>query len=176
MNVPVLNTERLVLRRHQLEDFEAVSAMWASPEVVRHIGGRPFTKQESWFRLLRYVGHWELLGYGSWAVVERETGRYAGEVGFADFMRELQPPLPAGTPEMGWALVPSAQGRGYATEALSAALAWGDSHFEAARSACIIDHANLASARVAEKCGFRVCGEATLNGAPIRLYERPFQR
>nr|WP_228530625.1 MULTISPECIES: GNAT family N-acetyltransferase [Myxococcaceae] len=171
-----MTTERLVLRRHQLEDFEPASAMWASPDVVRHIGGRPFTKQETWFRLLRYVGHWELQGYGFWAVEERETGRFVGELGFADFQRELTPPLGAGTPEMGWALVPSAHGRGYATEALSAALAWGDAHFEVARSVCIIDPGNLASVRVAEKLGFRAYAAATLGGAPTRLFERPFVR
>jgi RimJ/RimL family protein N-acetyltransferase len=174
VNVPVLHTERLTLRRHQLEDFEPAAAMWASPEVTRHIGGRPFTPQESWNRLLRYVGHWELLGYGFWAMVDTATGRFVGEVGFADFKRELDPPIDA--PEMGWALAPWAHGRGLATEAISAALRWGEAHLKAERAACIIDHGNLASVRVAEKCGFRPYAEATLGGTPTRLFERHFAR
>ena len=61
---PVLETPRLLLRPHTLDDFPATFAMWSDPEVVRFIGGRPFTREEAWARLLRYVGHWTMLGYG----------------------------------------------------------------------------------------------------------------
>ena len=175
MTVPVLHTERLVLRRHELADFEASFAMWSNAEVTRHIGGRPFTKQECWTRLLPYVGHWELLGYGFWAVTDRATDRFLGEAGFAEFKRELDPPL--GAPEIGWALVPEAQGRGLATEAVAAAVAWGEANLTAAkRSVCMIDHGNLASVRVAEKCGYRAYAEVVHAGTPTRLFERAFSR
>ncbi len=65
--------------------------MWGVRIVTRHIGGRPFTAEESWSRLLRYAGHWYLLGFGYWAVVERGTNRFVGEVGFADFHRRHHP-------------------------------------------------------------------------------------
>lgn len=64
--VPTLETERLILRGHGVDDFGDSAAMWAEPEVVRHIGGRPFTREESWSRLLRYIGHWSALGFGYW--------------------------------------------------------------------------------------------------------------
>jgi RimJ/RimL family protein N-acetyltransferase len=64
MDVPVIETQRLILRGHRLEDFDALAAMWADPHVARFIGGKPATQEESWARLLRYAGHWRLLGFG----------------------------------------------------------------------------------------------------------------
>src|SRR5690606_7603589 len=100
--VPVLETERLRLRGHAMPDFESVAAMWGDPEVVRFISGKPSTREESWARMLRYPGHWSLLGYGFWLIEEKESGRFVGEGGFADFMRAIEPPFDA--PEQGWAL------------------------------------------------------------------------
>jgi len=52
-SVPPLETARLRLRGHRVEDFAACAAMWADPVVTRYIGGRPFTAEEVWTRLLR---------------------------------------------------------------------------------------------------------------------------
>lgn len=91
--VPTLETERLVLRAHRVEDFPGVAALWSDPAVVRFISGVPQTLEESWSRLLRYAGHWRLLGFGYWAVEEKATGNFLGEVGFADMKRAIEPPL-----------------------------------------------------------------------------------
>src|ERR1700730_5578361 len=120
VEVPVLETERLKLRGHRLEDFLRCAAMWADPEVTRYIGGKPHTEEESWGRLLRYTGHWSLLGFGYWVVEENSTGSFIGEVGFADYKRGL--PALSGIPEIGWAFVTKARGKGYATEAVRAAV------------------------------------------------------
>lgn len=145
--------------------------MWAAPEVTRYIGGRPFTEEESWSRLLRYVGHWSLLGFGYWVVEEKAARTFVGEVGFADYRRDLKPSLD-GVPEIGWVLTPGAHGRGYATEAVRAAIEWGDSHFGSIRTACIIDPENTASIRVATKCGYREHAPATYKGEPTLLFVR----
>ncbi len=110
MNAPEIITDRLRMRRHLIDDFDASLAMWSDPAVTRYIGGRPSTAEEVWSRLLRYVGHWELLGYGYWVVVDRASRRFIGEVGFADFRREINPPLDA--PEAGWVLASWAAGNG----------------------------------------------------------------
>ena len=123
--VPVIETERLILRGHRMEDFRDCAAMWALPEVVRYIGGKPFSGEEVWARLLRYVGHWQWMGFGFWALEEKATGAFAGELGFAEFKRELEPSI-QGIPEIGWVLAPHAHGKGYATEAVQAVVAWGD--------------------------------------------------
>ena len=131
LSLPTLSTARLRLRPHRPDDFDACAALWADPRVTQHIQGRPQTREEVWARLLRYAGHWAWLGFGYWAV--EEGGRTIGELGFADFKRALEPSLD-GAPEPGWALSPAVWGQGYATEALTAALAWADANLAAGRS------------------------------------------
>lgn len=169
--VPVVETARLTLRGHRPEDLGACAAMWADPEVTRHISGRPFSREEVWAKLLRYAGHWAWLGFGYWAVEEKASGRFVGDVGFADFKREIEPSL-EGTPELGWVLAPWSHGRGYATEAARAALGWGDAKFGAARTVCIVAPEHRASLRVAEKCGYREVQRTTYKGEPTILLAR----
>lgn len=169
--VPVLRTPRLTLRAHTIADFGECAALWADPLVTRHIGGRPSSPEEVWARLLRYAGLWALLGYGYWAVTETVTGRYAGDVGLADFRREVTPPL--GAPEVGWALAPWSHGRGFATEAVLAALSWSDAHLAEPRTVCLIDPENVASVRVAEKAGFKPSGRAVYKERETLVFQRP---
>ena len=137
VNIPVLETERLRLRGHHADDLDACAAMWADSEVVRHTTGKPQPREEVWWRILRYIGHWALMGYGFWALEEKAGGKFVGEVGFADFKREMNPSL-GETPESGWVLASEFHGKGYATEAMRAVMAWGDEHFGAERTACLI--------------------------------------
>ncbi len=169
--VPVLETERLILRGHRLDDFPDSLALWSNPDVTRFIGGRPSTREEAWGRLLRYAGHWSLLGFGYWAVEEKGTGRFIGETGFAEGRREIEPSL-EGIPEIGWALSPDVHGKGYATEAVQAVMAWGESHFGAVRTACIIAPENGPSIRVAQKCGYREFRRTTYKDNPTIMFMR----
>src|SRR5271154_1101805 len=121
--IPRIETQRLVLRGHRVADFAECSAMWGEAEVTRFIGGRAFPKDEVWTKLLRYVGHWAVLGFGFWVLEDKTSGRFVGEVGFADFKRDIEPSL-EGAPEIGWVLAPWAHGPGLATEAVRAALSW----------------------------------------------------
>ena len=166
-----IETERLILRLHRPEDLPASAAMWADPVVVRHIGGRPFTAEEVWSRLLRYAGLWAILGFGYWAVEDKAGGDFAGEVGFADFRRDLTPSFD-GAPELGWVLASRFHGKGYATEAVKAAVTWGETHLKSRRTVCIIDPGNTASIRVATKCGFKENGLSIYKGEPVSVYQR----
>jgi RimJ/RimL family protein N-acetyltransferase len=171
VQVPVLETERLRLRGHRLEDFAHSAAMWADPKVTRYAGGKPLSEEEAWRKVLGYVGHWSLLGFGYWLAEEKATGNFVGEIGFADYKRDLQPSL-NGVPEIGWVLATHAHGKRYATEAARAAVTWGDAHFPSARTACIIAPENLASIRVAMKCGYRELAHATYKGNPTVMFVR----
>lgn len=171
MTVPVVETERLILRGHSLDDFATLAAMWADPGVTRFIGGRASTREESWARLTRYVGHWALLGFGYWAVEVKGEGRHIGDVGFADWKRDIVPSLD-GMPESGWAFAPEAHGKGIATEAVKAAVAWGDKHFGGKTTTCIIGPGNVASIRVAEKCGYREFARTEFKGEPTIQFRR----
>ena len=167
----VIETERLRLRAHRADDFDACLAIWSDPEVIRYIGGRPFTAEAVWDRLLRYAGSWSLLGYGYWAVEEKDSGRYIGDIGFADLKRDIEPSL-HGMLEFGWVLAPHAHGKGYASEVVSAVTAWGQAHVGDHRAVCIISPDNLASIRVAEKAGFRRWQETTYHGSPTLVFTR----
>lgn len=170
VEAPTLTTDRLILRAHRRDDVEALAQMWADPDVTRHIGGKPATRQESWFRLLRYGGLWPMLGFGYWAITDKASGRYLGDAGLADFQRGMGAGFD-GLPEAGWALVPDAFGRGLATEAMQGVLAWADTTLAAPRTVCMIDPGNTASLRVAAKLGFVQTRPAPPEGGAA-LFER----
>lgn len=169
--VPVLTTDRLTLRGHDASDFADCMTLWTDPEVTRYISGQPSTEEEVWARLLRIVGHWALMGFGYWMVREKATDRFVGAVGFIEGRRDLVPSI-VGAPELGWVLTPAAHGKGFATEAVRAALAWGEAHFGSARTVCMIDPQNLPSLRVAEKVGYREFARTTYKGEATILFER----
>ncbi|WP_111935940.1 GNAT family N-acetyltransferase [Paraburkholderia bryophila] len=168
---PTLTTARLTLTPHTTSDFLDSYAMWSDSEVIRYIGGKPFTREEVWARLLRYAGHWAMLGYGYWVVREKQGGRFVGEVGLADYHREIEPSL-LGTPEIGWALNPALHGRGYATEAVRAALDWADAQWPDKDTVCLIAPENLASLGVARKCGYREWLRTPYKGNPTIVLRR----
>ncbi|MGH8156766.1 MAG: GNAT family N-acetyltransferase [Rhodanobacter sp.] len=169
--VPLIETERLRLRAHRAEDHAGCLAIWSDPEVVRYIGGRPFTAEEVWKRLLQYVGLWSLLGYGYWAVEEKDSGRYIGDIGYADFRRDMQPSL-QGMLEFGWVLAPQVHGNGYASEAVAAISAWSQALYPELRVVCIISPENLPSIRVAEKAGFRLWQQTLYHDSPTLVFTR----
>src|SRR5260370_4504123 len=174
--VPVIETERLRLRGHRPEDFADCAAMWADPVVTRYVGGKPLSEEEAWARTLRCVGHWAWLGFGYWVVEEKATGNFAGEMGFSDWKREIDPSL-KGVPELGWILATRVHGKGYATEAVRAAIAWGDANICTAQPAlgkmvCIIHPKHARSLRAADKCGFHPAHTTAYKGEPTILFAR----
>jgi RimJ/RimL family protein N-acetyltransferase len=79
-SIPVIETERLVLRGWRGSDFEAHAEMSADAEVQRFLGG-PLEREQSWRSLAVHVGHWTLRGYGNWALERRSNGRLIGRAG-----------------------------------------------------------------------------------------------
>jgi RimJ/RimL family protein N-acetyltransferase len=168
--VPVIETERLRLRGHELRDFDASAAMWADPEVARFIGGKPSTREESWGRFLRYIGHWRALGYGFWLIEDKATGAFIGEGGTGSFKREIEPPLDA--PEQGWALSAAAHGKGYGFEAMTAATTWAEQFFGRRDFVCIIAPENQPSLSLAHKLGYREYTQGLYKGATSIMLRR----
>lgn len=150
----MIETERMILRPQVLEDFEAAYAITAQEAVYRYLGGEPITRSVKWEKFTRGPAWWLWLGYGFWAIDDRATGRLVGEIGFGEFMRPIDPPLPD-MPEMGWILDPTVHGRGFASEALTAILAWAEAQMPQTPFQCIIDPDNDASLALAAKFGFR---------------------
>ncbi len=152
MNVPTLETERLILRGYRRGDFTAVYELWSDPRTVRLMGMQPMTEEECWAKFLRSFGAWQVNGFGFWAVEEKATGQFIGELGFLNAKRAIFPPLPV--PEMGWSFSASVHGRGYAAEGVRRAIAWGEQHFGRVRFSAIIGHENEPSLKLARKFGF----------------------
>lgn len=168
---PVIETERLRLRGHVASDLPQALPLWNDAIVTRFIGGRPYTREEVWQRLQRYAGSWVLLGHGFWAIEERDTGRFIGEIGIMDAKREIDPPF-GDDRELGWALTPEVHGRGYASEALRAVLAWEKERFNAPCLVALIDPDNAPSIRLATKFGFTERARTTYKDVPTIQFER----
>ena len=143
----------------------------ADPEVVRYLGGNVMSREDAWRRMLCAPGMWQMLGYGYWAVERRDDGAWLGQIGFADFKRDMAPSI-EGLPEMGWIFGLDAQGQGYASEAAAAALRWADATLNAPEIVAIIDPDNAPSIRVAEKSGFGERSDARYRDERILLFRR----
>ena len=141
---PVLETGRLRLRLPKLSDFEPWADFFASPRSV-HEGG-PLPRAVAWRHWAADVALWPLRGYGPFAVEDRQTGAYLGEVGIyhAD-------DFPA--PELGWFVVPAAEGRGIALEAARAVLDWVRASFDWPHVTNIIEPANARSIALGLRLG-----------------------
>tara|TARA_R110000787_G_scaffold127824_3_gene239313 strand:- start:11256 stop:11771 length:516 start_codon:yes stop_codon:yes gene_type:complete len=167
----VIETERLLLRPHIADDFEDCLAMWQDPAVVKYISGKPATEAEAWTRFLGYLGHWKIMRYGLFVLIEKSSGQFMGNVGFSDFRRGLGPDFDP-FHEAAWVLATAAHGKGYAQEAMVAAQSWLDEEFSPAQTVCIISPENIPSINLAERLGFLPTRESIYNEKTVRLFER----
>ena len=160
---PELETDRLLLRQFRDSDFPAYEAWSANPDLMRYLGGRTFNTIEAWRHMAYILGHWQLRGYGYYALEEKATGRLIGRVGYTDS---------AGWPafELGWTLAPEARGQGYAREAARFLLDYAFEHLERPRVVSLIHPDNAPSIRVAEHLGQRVEGETAVLTMPVLIY------
>ena len=160
-----LETDRLLLRPFRNADHAAYAAICADPEVMKYIGtGTPLSATDAWRSMAASLGHWELLGYGMFAVEEKAGGAFVGRVGFLD---------PPGWPgfELGWLLGRDYWGRGYATEAARTCLAYAFGTLGRERVISLIRPGNDPSIRVAERIGERLSGEVEFLGGTALVYE-----
>jgi RimJ/RimL family protein N-acetyltransferase len=165
--VPQLQTPRLVLRAFAASDAEPYVRMMADPDVTRFLGdGHPLDRVDAWRQLALLIGHWELRGFGLWAVEERASGRFIGRIGCHD---------PEGWPgfELGYALAREAWGRGYAREGAAAALAYARRDLRRTAIISLIRPGNRASIAVAEHFGARRTDSIEFYGALTDVYSYP---
>ncbi|MDX5350314.1 MAG: GNAT family N-acetyltransferase [Paracoccaceae bacterium] len=153
--LPVLRTERCILRAPVLED----APFWISimvPDAEGHLGG-PHTEAEAFTEFAAYAGGWLLRGHGLWTVTD-----HADRVlGFVVVGLEPGDQLP----ELGWLFLPQARGQGLATEAAAAARDHALRAFGLTDLVSYIDPSNAPSRRVAERLGARLDGTITDPGS-----------
>ena len=169
-DMTVLTTDRLILSPVQVGDYSDLCALFGDPAFTHHIFGRGLDAEEVWFRTLRDIGHWQVLGHGNWAARLKDGGDLVGTFGVLDYRRALDPPFDA--PELGWGAAPRFQGQGLALEALTAALAWVDEALNAPRTVCMISADNAPSMKLAARVGYRPYAEGAYKGGTVQLLER----
>jgi RimJ/RimL family protein N-acetyltransferase len=164
ISIPVIHTDRLVLRGFTEDDTEPLFAMLQDPDVVRYIGDRRIpTRQETWRAIAGYLGHWALRGHGLWAVEERASGELVGRIGILN-------PLEWPGTEVAYTLGKPWWGRGFATEGARAAMDWGFENLGVDELISLIDPDNAASLAVATRLGERLKGEHDLWGNRVLVY------
>lgn len=154
-----LRTQRLRLRQFCAYDIDAYAAMCADPEVMLHLSatGEPLPRGDAWRQMAMFCGHWQLRGYGMWAVEELSSGRFVGRVGLH---------YPEGWPdrELGWAISRPFWGKGLATEAARAAVDYAFHDLEWDNVASFILPDNHRSIRLAERLGSQPSGTVVIHG------------
>jgi RimJ/RimL family protein N-acetyltransferase len=155
---PTLETERLILRPPTPEDYEPYCAFMAL-DATRFIGG-PQLKSVAWRGLASVIGAWTLRGHSMFSYIEKATGRWVGRGGTW---------TPEGWPgdEVGWAVIPEAQRRGYAREASVAAMDWAFETLGWQEVIHCIDPANAPSIAVAHSLGSRLLRPGVKPPAPF---------
>jgi RimJ/RimL family protein N-acetyltransferase len=158
MQFPVLETERLILRAPEPQDFEPWAAFCADPEAARFLGGVQ-DRVGAWRIMSTMAGGWMSRGFSMFSVIEKSTGKWVGRLG---------PWRPEGWPgtEVGWGLSRDAWGKGYATEGATAAINWAFDHLGWDEVIHTIEPANTPSQAVARRLGSRILRQAMLP-API---------
>ncbi|MCC5634475.1 GNAT family N-acetyltransferase [Nostoc sp. CHAB 5844] len=162
--IPQLKTQRLILRGFCEADLDAYADMCGHPEVMRYIGaGQLLSREESWRNMAMIVGHWQLRGYGLWAVEESQTGEMIGRIGC--WQPEGWPGL-----EIGWSLRRAYWGRGFATEAATAAMNYAFTQLQRSHIISLIHPQNTASVRVAQKLGEQLQGTTEIFKTEVLVY------
>jgi RimJ/RimL family protein N-acetyltransferase len=172
---PLLITERLELWAPQVGDLAEMHGLSDDPETRRYLGPDSEDPADSFARLLRNAGSWELYGYGNVMLRLRGQRRIIGNCGvfhsYRGFGRGMDD-----VPEAGWLVERPLWGQGLASEAMRAILAWFDRTHDATRITCMIEQGNRASEALAHMLGFRAYdahrSDDADDDAVLVLYER----
>lgn len=163
--VPVIETGRLRLRAPRIEDFGAYARIVEGP-AGRHLTETP-SRESAWLDFTQMVATWMLRGHGVWSIEALADGAHLGFVliGFEPGDHE---------PELGFMLLPEAEGQGYAAEAARAARAHACRALGMGALVSTIDPDNARSIRLAERLGAaRDAAAEAAHGNRIRVYRHP---
>jgi len=164
MVIPTVKTARLKLRPFHLGDLEAYANMCSDDRFMKYLGGRTFTKEQTWENMAIIQGHWMLLGYGIWAIECSKTRELIGRAGLLNLY---------GWPgiEVCWALSPTHWAKGYATEAAIATIEWAFDNNVTDSLISLIQPDNIKSENVAQRAGETFKELITFKGQPTKIYE-----
>lgn len=165
IDIPVFETERLILRGAKPADLEVFVEFCAS-ERSQYNGG-PADRNEAWRGMATMIGHWELRGYGMWWAEEKATGKTAGRFGIWNPEGWLEA-------EVGWTVFDGFEGKGIAFEGAFAARAYAYKHQGFKTLTSVIAPQNKRSIDLAKRLGATFDQEWTSpSGKPSHIYRHP---
>ena len=160
MGAPVeIKTDRLLLRLPRLDDAPAAAEYLSDPAVMRFLGGETVPPEDAPAVVQKWLDRWEANGVGHFAIERRADGAFLGRSGILVWDTRTwthTTPARAGEnaqPELGWTLARRHWGNGYASEASEAVRDWARRERDVGRLISLINPANTASQRVAERLG-----------------------
>ncbi len=153
-SLPTLETERLLLRPPELDDFVRWCEMMSDEATTRYIGG-VLPPALVWRSIMAMRGAWDLTGVSMFSVIDKASGAWIGRVG------PWQPFEWPGT-EVGWSMHPAAQGRGLAFEAAVACMDYAVDVLGWSDVIHTIEPGNVRSQRLAQRLGSQLMGPSKL--------------
>ncbi|WP_284617958.1 GNAT family N-acetyltransferase [Aquabacterium humicola] len=162
----ILTTARLRLEPFADAHLDGLQRMNSDPEVMRYLGGRAETREETRAAIDRVKARWAEWGYSWWSFFEHDGGELVGAGCIQHLGRERSNPL-----EIGWRLRQDRWGRGLASEAAErmAAFAFDDLAAPLLVATCHVD--NAASARVMQRLGMVWRGVEQWYGEDAAVYQ-----
>ena len=141
-----IETERLLMRQLTIQDWDDLLPYYSSEIATRYTTGRPLNRAETWRSIACMIGHWQIHGYGPYALEQKSNGALIGICGYWY-------PGEWPEPEIKWGLLQQYWGKGYAKEAASAALATAKQQLPDIHFISMIHPENQASINLALSLG-----------------------
>ena len=159
-------TERLILRQFRDEDWRDLHDYYSDAEAVQYTVGRVFSEGDTWRKMCGLIGHWQLRGYGPYAVEEKSTGNVLGQIGFWY-------PNDWPSPEISWSIARDHWGKGFASEAVRKCQAIGKEWLKEINLISVIHRDNWRSRKLAEAVGAIFEGEIEMQFGSAVYYRHP---
>lgn len=160
----ILETERCYLRQFSVDDSQAFYDLNSDPEVVKYTGDKAFGNVSEARSFLQNYNQYELYGFGRWAVIEKQTGKFIGWCGlkYSPDLHEV---------DLGFRFFRNYWNRGFATETALACLEYGFSKLNLDKIVGRAMEANIGSVKVLEKSGMEFVGKFEFDLHPGVLYQ-----
>jgi RimJ/RimL family protein N-acetyltransferase len=158
-----IETERTILRLFTMDDLDDLASILGNPQVMKYLelDCKPLSRETTETALTNIISHWEMNGFGRWAVVSREDNKLIGMAGFRTHDENA---------ELVYILDEPYWGRGLATEIARAILEYGFEKHKFPGIIAMTRPANVLSRRVMDKLGMKFEGEAIVYGIPVVEY------
>ena len=160
----VLETERCYLRELIVDDAQSFYDLNADPEVVKYTGDKPFVNLAEAKSFLENYNQYQLYGYGRWAVIEKQNGKFLGWCGLK-YMPDID------EIDLGYRFFRKYWNYGYATETAKACIEHGFNQLNMSKIVGRSMEANEGSVKVLEKVGMEFVGKFEFDLHPGVLYK-----